>query len=218
MGPAAGRASEAQWNAVAACPRVATIARSGRVGTGVTVAVRDGAAYVLTAEHVVPGVEDRLVEFFNKDSYPKPASQHKAVEVVKQWTDPDLALLKVEVGKGPIPALRLAGPGERPKRYPFAALSVGCTEGAAPTCRTERVLARRPVRRPNEVAFFWELQTPSIAGRSGGPLLDRDGRVIGICVALQSGRGYFSHLDEIQAVLKRDDLDWLWRPETASVR
>lgn len=222
---AAGAAlpADAQWGAVGACPRVATLTGMGRIGTGVTLAVRnepgpDGSggrfAYVLTAKHVVPGTEDRLVEFFTKESYPKPARSFRAVEVVREWADPDLALLKVKVGAADaFPTLRLAGPGERPKRFPAPALSVGCTEGAAPNCRSEVIVAKRPVRQANGVAFFWESQAPSVPGRSGGPLLDTSGRVIGLCVALQGERGYYTHLDEVLASLKRDGYEWLWSRE-----
>jgi hypothetical protein len=54
--------------------------------------------------------------------------------------------------------------------------------------------------------FHWQTETPPDNGRSGGGLFDRDGRLAGVCVANQEGRGYYLHLDEIHAALKRQGL------------
>ena len=50
--------------------------------------------------------------------------------------------------------------------------------------------------------------------RAQGSLIERDGKVIGICSATQAGRGYYIHLDEIQAALKRsgEGISWLVPP------
>ena len=206
----------AQWEALAACPRVLSRADGGvgtATGTGITVAARDGFAYVLTALHAVPdGAVEREVQFFTRESYPEPARKYLAVEVAARWADPDLALLRVKVGADPVYTLPLARPGERPMVYPYTALSIGCSNGSPPTCRPETVSGKRPARRANEaVAFFWELATPPVPGRSGGPLLDTRGRVIGVCAAGQDGKGYYTHLDEVLFGLKRQGYDWLWR-------
>ena len=50
-----------------------------------------------------------------------------------------------------------------------------------------------------------------MAGRSGGPLLNLDGQVIGICAATSLGKGYYVHLSEIHAGLKTAGYDWLWK-------
>ena len=76
------------------------------------------------------------------------------------------------------------------------------------------VLARRVVRRPGgALGVFWETESAPVGGMSGGPLLDREGAVIGVCsaVSLANGRGYFTHADEILAALAGSDHRWLVR-------
>jgi S1-C subfamily serine protease len=203
---------EAQWAAALACPRIVpSVVAQGTGGTGVTVAVKDGAAYVLTAAHVVSGSPGFEVRYFDRASYPIRAKSFDRVSVLVRDSDADLALLKVETGSWPVPVLKVSGPGRRPKDFPAPALSVGCTNEGAPTCSAESIRAKRLVRRPgNEIAFFWETIAAPQPGRSGGPLVATDGRVIGICSAAQDGAGYYVHLDEILARLKEAGYGWLW--------
>jgi S1-C subfamily serine protease len=200
-----------QWAAVLACPRVSTTTGGYGNASGVTVGLKDGFAYVLTAAHAVAAPDEREAHYFTKDSYPARAKTFPKVAVAVSLPAADVALLKVPVGDWPAPVLRLAGLGDRPKAFPAAALSVGCTDANAPTCAAEVVRAKRLVRRPGgEVAFFWECEATPRPGRSGGPLLGRDGRVIGLAAAAQEGRGYYAHLDEVLAGLKRNGYGWLW--------
>jgi S1-C subfamily serine protease len=205
--------STAQWDALAASPRVLMQKGNAGTATGITLGVRDGFAYVLTASHAIPddGAE-REVQFFNREAYPRPAHRFQGVEVVAKWSAPDLALMKVKTGPDRVPVIPLAGPGQRPTRYPFDAISVGCSNGGPPVCRVETVTAKRVAKRPGDAfAFFWELSAPPAPGRSGGPLLDDQGRVIGVCAAAQGKSGYYTHLDEVLVGLKREGYGWLWQ-------
>ncbi|HET6575336.1 MAG TPA: serine protease [Fimbriiglobus sp.] len=212
-GPLAGAdliPPEKRWAAVAGCVRVSSGGDAGVVGAAACVGYKDGFAYLLTANHAVPKTEGRKFEFYTQESYPEAAQSAVGGEVVVRLPDADVALVKIKVEDRPA-MLPLAGPGERPKHFPFAAVSVGCPAGEVPLTRAEKVVAKRAARRPEGgIAFFWELADRPIGGMSGGPLLDAKGRVIGVCSAAKpDGAGYFAHLDEVLAGLKHDGYGWL---------
>jgi S1-C subfamily serine protease len=178
------------------------------VGTATCVGHRDGFAYLLTADHVVPKGEARVYDFFTPGE-PKPARQLTRGTVVLRLADADVAVVKVPAPGEPPPTLRLAGPDARPKRFPVTARAAGCPAATQPTARDESVVGKRLVRRPaGGVAFFWQVATAPVAGMSGGPLI-WDGKLIGVCSATQGGVGYFTHLDEILYGLAQNRLKWL---------
>lgn len=199
-----------QWNAIEACPVIQTTKGNG---SGVVIGKREGFLYVLTAAHVVP-FDAAGIEFYTRDSWPKPAWRAEEARVVQKWpNDVDLALVRCQVGSRDPGLLSLAAPRQRPKEFPVTTYTVGAARGIAPTFEIDSVLAKRLVRSKLEspgVTFFWEMERRSRPGRSGGPLLDPQGNVIGICAATQGGRGYYVHLDEIQAALKRGSGEYSW--------
>ncbi len=203
--------AELRWATIAGCVRVTTGENPGKFASAVCVGVRDEYAYLLSSAHAIPKDAARVYEFFARDSYPTPVRTIVGGEIVLWLAEPDLALVKVPIGRDPVSVLKLAGPGKRPKRYPFDAVSVGCPDGVTPVCRAERVLAKKLVRRPGDtVAIFWEAEQAPAPGMSGGPLVTLDGRVIGVCAAASEGRAYFTHADEILAALKTAGYGWLF--------
>lgn len=211
LAPGAVLSAEAQWRAISATPRV-VVGNKKFFGTAVVVGHRDGFAYLLTAAHVVDGVENLEFHFFTRASGHEPARKLKGGEVVLRSEKPDFALVRLKVEGARLPELPLAGPGQRPKRFPFAAVSVGCPFGGRPQAKMEEITAKL-LKRFGETpeAFFWRTDDRPDKGRSGGPLLDANGRVIGLCAATQDEKGYFTHLDEILAGLKKAGYDWLWQ-------
>ena len=207
LGLPAGAA--AQWDAVAAVARV-TGGINAPVGSAVCVGLRDSDAYLLTAAHVVPPGGAREYQFFSRASYPAPAWSAVGGDVV--WRSPacDAALVRLPLAVAKPGVARLAGPLDRPKRFPVPAWAVGCPAGVAPACRAETLVGRPIVARPrDELAYFWQTQTAAAGGMSGGPLFDPQGRVIGVCAAASGGGGFYTHHDEILVGLKLAGYGWL---------
>ena len=202
-------AADAQWELVAATVRVAAGAGKPPFGSAVCIGSRGGAVYLLTAGHVVPRGEARSYEFFGRASYPKPCDIVFEGDVAVRLPECDLAVVKVPLARDDVPTVSLARLDQRPRRFPAPALALGCPDGESPVVRVESLTARTLVRRAEGNGFFWESKTAPHGGTSGGPLVDPQGRLLGICAAAQGGQGYFTHLDEILAGLKRHGYGWL---------
>ncbi len=199
-----------QERAVVGTVRVKNVTR-GTAGSGAVVAVQAPYVFVLTAEHVVAGADEIEVAVFTPASYPRPEHRFRAVAVVARSPGVrDLALLRVRP-LDPVPAVLPLAPAAAVPRPPFSALTAGCTEGGPPTGQLEAIAAARRVRRQvkGEVGYCWELERPQPAGRSGGPLLDPQGRVLGICIGNNRGRGYFCHVEEVERFLTQNGFRWL---------
>src|SRR2546430_1556077 len=78
------------------------------------------------------------------------------------------------------------------------ALGAGCRDGKGRACLAETVRRKVDARRPNEkVTTMWETEASPAKGRSGGPLVDKRGFVLGIASGANDGKGYYVHPDEI---------------------
>lgn len=208
---------ELQKKLLSGCARMTSL-RSD-IGTGAVVAIREGSAYLLTARHVMSSLSEMQCEFFPAENRYQPIVV-KPVNTLLSFANTDFAIVKVPL-KGltesqikSITVIPLPKPFDRPKvmQLPLPALSIGCDYGALPTAKAETIRARKLVKRQSELtgAFFWQVDSPPVQGRSGGPLLDRKGQLIGICVASRENLGYFLHLDEIHAHLKSENYEYLW--------
>jgi len=195
---------EVQEAALAATVRIQNLTTRMN-GTGAIVGVEGPFVYVLTAGHVIRGGDEFQVEIFSPKTYPgaKDGFRNVKVEAESQGVK-DLALLRVAVGEKVARPIRLAPLAEvKNKKRSFDALTVGCGKGEAPTCEVVTVEAAKEVRRDTkgEKALCWEIGRPQVAGRSGGPMLDAQGRLIGVCSGNNKDRSYFCHLKEVEDFL-----------------
>ena len=198
-----------QWGAVAAVARVSS-GSVGPVATAVCIGLRGKEAFLLTAAHVVPFGSGRLFTFYTRSTYPVAAWSVVGGEVVWRSPEADVALVKILLTDQQPGVTPLAPAFDHPKRFPVRLWAIGCPDAATPICRDETVVGRSLVARPeNEAAFFWQTDRAAIGGMSGGPLLDSQRRVVGICAAASGGGGYYAHHDEILAGLKSAGYGWL---------
>lgn len=208
--------AEQQRQALAATVRI-VLPQHGGEGTGVIVARRETMAFILTANHVVDTDQAVSIQTFTDVSYPKPSAS-VAAEVWERWPNEDLALLRTIVATPPS-CLRICPEPLAPKGDKFPVLAVGCTNGSEPTCLIDTLKGSRVVAKPDGTrASFWMAgQIPAI-GRSGGPLIDRRGYVVGICSGRARGNGFYTQLTEIHKALANRGLAWVYTDEPKNAK
>ena len=186
--------------AYAATVRItARTGHSTTVGSGAFIGRKGAFAYILTADHVVD-TGHLTIETFDRDADGTviPAD----AEVVLRSPAADIAVIRIPVsGKWPRP-LKVSSLDRNPAIDQPAVL-VGCADGDPPAwmeCNVEGEAEREHGTR------FWVTQEAPRSGQSGGPLVDADGYLIGICSASWGDQGLFGSTEEIHALLKRAKL------------
>jgi S1-C subfamily serine protease len=144
--------------------------------------VIDKDGHIVTNYHVVQGASEIEVSFSNQDT----------VKAKVIGTDPstDLALLKVKVDAKALTPLSLADSDKVAVGDPVVA--IGNPFGLERTVTAGIVSAlQREVRAPNNYTIDHVIQTdaPINSGNSGGPLIDAQGRVIGVNSQIETANG-----------------------------
>ena len=161
-------------------PGLPTPDREGRsTGSGFAV---DAEGHILTNAHVVDGADEVKVRFGDQD----------LVRVKVRGSDPstDLALLEVDPGKVRLRPIPLGDSAKVKVGDP--AIAIGNPFGLEHTVTTGIVSAlQRSIDAPNGFSIENAIQTDASInpGNSGGPLLDGNGRVIGINAQIATGGG-----------------------------
>lgn len=172
-------------------------------GSGVIVHREGNQIYVLTVAHAVLEGVNR-VELFSLLSS-RPQKILTDLNVISADKRADLALIRARVDADTeIVVAKLAKLSS-----PKYAYSVGCGGGKPPKVSPEQIIRaeelsiRLPNEAPGELAkrFMWETSEGQEQGRSGGPLLNANGDLLGIALGKNGGNGYYSHIREISEYL-----------------
>jgi hypothetical protein len=206
--------AEAQVAAVVATVRVKNAALNAE-GSGVIVGRSGPVVYILTAAHNVEKADRLQVSTFSKDSYPRPENVYAAAEVVARWKEQDVAVLRLVTADAMPGTARVCPPRLVPTGKDFPGLTVGCGKTEVLSCLADTVREKKLVRRPGVegTAVVWELTGAPQEGRSGGPLLDKRGYLLGVCSGGGGGKSYYCHVEVIHRFLKRNALDWLYEED-----
>lgn len=190
---------ERQAAALNATLRLTNPATNGE-GTAVRIGRLGPYVYFLTAQHNLKSAEKAVyLESFAATTYPKPIRK-MLVDIKHQWPEIDLALLAA-IEPEP-PGILPIKKAHQPQAAPFPVLTVGCTEGKIPELMADRALQAMAIKRPDGLkGRFWQTEKRPVEGRSGGPLVDASGSLIGVCSGTSDGKGYYIHLDEIRTAL-----------------
>jgi S1-C subfamily serine protease len=144
--------------------------------------VIDKEGHVVTNFHVVDGATEIEVSFSNQETV--------SAEIVGTDASTDLAVLKVDVDAKGLTPLSLADSDVVEVGDPVVA--IGNPFGLERTATAGIVSAlQREVRAPNDFTIDHVIQTdaPINSGNSGGPLIDSDGRVIGVNSQIETANG-----------------------------
>lgn len=166
--------------------------RVNGMGTGVVI---DSRGYLVTNHHVVDGVREIVVTLAD-------GSRHTG-KLVKRHPETDLAILKIDTDK-PLPEIKVGTssdlmPGE-------SVIAVGNAYGYENTVTRGIVSALHRSVQVSDAQHYDDLiQTDASInpGNSGGPLLNIDGEMIGINVAVRAGAqgiGFAIPVDKVMAV------------------
>lgn len=139
----------------------------------------DPAGYIVTNNHVVENTDE--IKVILKDGHEYEAT------IAGRDPSTDVALIKIEPDE-PLPALELGT--SREVKVGQWVMAIGNPFGLGHTVTTGIVSAKGRVLGSGPYDDYIQTDTSINPGNSGGPLLDLDGRVIGINTAiLQGGQG-----------------------------
>ena len=170
----------------------------GGTGTGF---VYDDVGHIITNYHVIEDAEEVLVTFLD--------DRVVTAEIVGEDPLNDLAVLRVDLGDEMPPALPLGESSQL--RVGQFVLAIGNPFGLEQTLTTGVVSAlSRIIESPQEDRFIGEaIQTDAAInpGNSGGPLLDLNGRVVGVNSQIispsgsSSGIGFSISADTVRRIV-----------------
>src|SRR5919205_1619136 len=142
--------------------------------------VIDKAGHIVTNYHVIAGARSVEVSFSNHDSM--------KARVVGKDPGTDLALLKVDARSRALTPLALGDSDT--VRVGDSVVAIGNPFGLDRSVTAGIVSAlQREIQAPNSYAIDHVIQTDAAInhGNSGGPLLNADGRVIGVNAQIETG-------------------------------
>ncbi|MHC5542621.1 S1C family serine protease, partial [Singulisphaera rosea] len=160
------------------------------MGTGV---ILDGRGYILTNHHVVDKVQGIEIQLSDGTTYPARVIQHDEVM--------DLAMLKVDAGRA-LPAITIGTSADL--MVGENVITIGNAFGYENTVSVGIISAlKRNVTLSDEQAYRNLIQTDACInpGNSGGPLINIDGELIGINVAVRAGAqgiGFALPIDDVK--------------------
>jgi serine protease Do len=150
--------------------------RINGMGTGIII---DPHGYIITNQHVVEDVNVLRVRLSDKTS--------AVARVVVRDSESDLALLKIDVGR-PLPTIPLGTAQD--VLVGETVVAIGNAYGYEHTVTVGVVSAvKRDVALNKEISYKSLIQTDAAInpGNSGGPLLNMNGELIGVNVAIRAG-------------------------------
>lgn len=169
--------------------------RVNGMGTGVVI---DPRGYIVTNQHVVKGVRQILVTSVNGDEYVAGLIAHDPVT--------DLAIIKIEP-KSAMSVINLGSSADL--MLGETVIAVGNAYGYENSCSQGIISQLHRAVQVSDAQFYEDLiQTDACInpGNSGGPLLNIDGEMVGLNVAVRAGAqgiGFAIPIDKVLVVVSK---------------
>jgi len=188
----------------------------GIKGTAVRIADHRTGVYYLTAAHGVLKNDDVNLESFSANNPTQPKLVVKG-KVLECWPGFDLATIRADEPE-PQALAKLCPPDAVPVGKNVPLLTIGCSGANAPTIEiTKGVRKEIVIPSENRAGAYWQAEKIPAQGRSGGPVFDVKGNLVGICSGTNSKDGYYVHIDDIRIALKKSMQKSFLLPEVAPV-
>ncbi len=152
-------------------------------GSGV---ILDASGYIITNAHVTEGSRDIDVSVADvSDPARKDAHKHYAARIVGTDTETDLAVLKIDASNLPTLSFR----DSDTLRQGQIVFALGSPLGLENTLTAGYVSATSRQLASSQAVSYIQTDAPINPGNSGGPLLDIDGKVVGINTMIYTKSG-----------------------------
>ncbi len=184
--------------------RIRIIDQEGtNLGSGTIIQSKTGHTVILTCGHIFRNFqEDSLVEI---DVFQGGQKETFVGKHIQHDLKLDLGLISIATDN-PLPFAQVAS-GQYEVEKGGAVVSVGCGQGNNPTEQKHLVTWLNRYKGPSNI----ECTGVPVQGRSGGGLFNKEGEVVGVCMAAdeQGRRGLYVGLPAVQGFLKSCGLEEL---------
>ena len=181
------------------------------LGSGTIIQSQEGISRILTCAHIFRGFnEDSKIEV---DLVINNKPQVHIAHLDSFNEEADLGLISVATTK-PLPVAAIAKADHAPhKGEPV--VGIGCSGGDPPTREQLHVTDIDKYLGPHNI----ECTGLPVQGRSGGGLFNKDGEVVGVCIAAdkEQQRGLYSGFLAVHSILDKAELAFLYKEPQADV-
>jgi S1-C subfamily serine protease len=184
----------------------------GHLGCGVIVGVSPTGFDVITANHVLP-TADFCQLVWRQVSAPGQLPQERVTrsfQIMEQDPATDLAYVRVSLSNTLAHRLSLAPATPAIAQPPASQWTVvQFSDAGQLELRAVQGIVRQAAKRSSDAppVSYWRLNSPSVAGMSGGPLLDDQGRLIGIASGNSHDQAFYADDRELARFFSKAGLE-----------
>lgn len=182
-----------------------TINGQTQVGSGTSIDSREGQTILTTCGHLFEGWNERSK--IEVDLFLNGEIQRYVGRMIQYDVNADVGLVAIPTDTL-VPTAEVAPASARPQvEEPL--VSIGCSGGASPTQERVRVTALNYFEGPDNI----ECTGVPVQGRSGGGLFNRQGQLVGLCIAADAERqrGAYAGLLAVHDLLNASGMSDLYQ-------